>query len=104
MRGMATLQTFEELPGKEPDSPDVRKHLHFCLHAKMYWNNICTTIFCFTKKKNNPPPQKKTLISCLFVCPLLQDEQSDSGMVLPSEELKHFSWNNGTMSRKLGRS
>lgn len=34
MRGMATLQTFEELPCKEPESPDVRKHLHFCLSVK----------------------------------------------------------------------
>ncbi|XP_067434475.1 vascular endothelial growth factor receptor 1 isoform X1 [Thunnus thynnus] len=53
MRGMATLQTFEELPSKEPDTPE--------------------------------------------------DEQSDSGMVLPSEELKQLTWNNGTMNRKLGR-
>ncbi|XP_044031605.1 vascular endothelial growth factor receptor 1 isoform X3 [Siniperca chuatsi] len=53
MRGMATLQTFEELPCQEPDSPD--------------------------------------------------DEQSDSGMVLPSEELKHLMWNNSTKNRKLSR-
>ncbi|KAF3836506.1 hypothetical protein F7725_029064 [Dissostichus mawsoni] len=30
-----------------------------------------------------------------------QDEQSDSGMVLPSEELKHVTWNNCTKSEKL---
>ncbi|KAM7369918.1 hypothetical protein PAMP_011206 [Pampus punctatissimus] len=53
MRGMATLQTFEELPCEEPESPD--------------------------------------------------DEQSDSGMVLPSEELKHLTWNSSTMIRKPGR-
>ncbi|XP_051266110.1 vascular endothelial growth factor receptor 1 isoform X2 [Dicentrarchus labrax] len=53
MRGVATLQIFEELPCEEPDSPD--------------------------------------------------DEQSDSGMVLPSEELKHLTWNNGTKNRKLSR-
>ncbi|XP_030254120.1 vascular endothelial growth factor receptor 1 isoform X2 [Sparus aurata] len=53
MRGMATLQIFEELPCEEPDSPE--------------------------------------------------DEQSDSGMVLPSEELKHLTWNNGTKNRKLSR-
>ncbi|KAK1884862.1 Vascular endothelial growth factor receptor 1 [Dissostichus eleginoides] len=53
MRGMATLQTFEELPCVEPDS--------------------------------------------------LNDEQSDSGMVLPSEELKHVTWNNCTKSEKLSR-
>ncbi|XP_022600071.1 vascular endothelial growth factor receptor 1 [Seriola dumerili] len=53
MRGMATLQTFEELPCEDPDNPD--------------------------------------------------DEQSDSGMVLPSEELKHMTWNNGTKTRKLSR-
>ncbi|XP_071341314.1 vascular endothelial growth factor receptor 1 isoform X2 [Trachinotus anak] len=53
MRGMATLQTFEELPCEDPDNPD--------------------------------------------------DEQSDSGMVLPSEELKHMAWNNGTKTRKLSR-
>ncbi|XP_038583827.1 vascular endothelial growth factor receptor 1 isoform X1 [Micropterus salmoides] len=53
MRGMTTLQTFEELPCEEPDSPD--------------------------------------------------DEQSDSGMVLPSEELKHLTWNNGTKNRTLSR-
>ncbi|XP_062297945.1 vascular endothelial growth factor receptor 1 [Scomber scombrus] len=53
MRGMATLQTFEELPCKEPDSPD--------------------------------------------------DEQSDSGMVLPSEELKRLSWNNGIFSFSKSR-
>ncbi|XP_034416288.1 vascular endothelial growth factor receptor 1 [Cyclopterus lumpus] len=53
MRGMATLQTFEELPYKEPDDPD--------------------------------------------------DEQSDSGMVLPSEEMKRLTWNNGPKSRKLSR-
>ncbi|KAF1373009.1 hypothetical protein PFLUV_G00255900 [Perca fluviatilis] len=53
MRGMATLQTFEELPCEEPDSPD--------------------------------------------------DEQSDSGMVLPSEELKRLMWNNSTKNRKLSR-
>ncbi|XP_070783880.1 vascular endothelial growth factor receptor 1 isoform X2 [Enoplosus armatus] len=53
MRGMATLQTFEELPCKESDGPD--------------------------------------------------DEQSDSGMVLPSEELKHLTWNNDTKNRKLSR-
>lgn len=33
MRGMATLQTFEELPCEDPDNRNVRKHLHFCLHA-----------------------------------------------------------------------
>ncbi|CAJ1082186.1 vascular endothelial growth factor receptor 1 isoform X2 [Xyrichtys novacula] len=53
MRGMATLQTFEELQSEEPDSPD--------------------------------------------------DEQSDSGMVLPSEELKRFTWNNSNKNRKLKR-
>ncbi|XP_041817873.1 vascular endothelial growth factor receptor 1 [Chelmon rostratus] len=31
------------------------------------------------------------------------DEQSDSGMILPSEELKHLTWNNGTKNRKLSR-
>ncbi|KAM3860708.1 LOW QUALITY PROTEIN: vascular endothelial growth factor receptor 1 [Diretmus argenteus] len=50
MRGMAALQTFEELPCKEPTSPD--------------------------------------------------DEQCDSGMVLPSEELKRLTWSSGTKSRK----
>ncbi|XP_034003467.1 LOW QUALITY PROTEIN: vascular endothelial growth factor receptor 1 [Trematomus bernacchii] len=53
MRGMATLQTFEELPCVEPDS--------------------------------------------------LNDELSDSGMVLPSEELKHVTWNKCTKSEKLSR-
>lgn len=53
MRGMATLQTFEELPYNEPDGPD--------------------------------------------------DEQSDSGMVLPSEEMKRLTWNNGPKGRKLSR-
>ncbi|XP_020500898.2 vascular endothelial growth factor receptor 1 isoform X1 [Labrus bergylta] len=53
MRGMATLQIFEELPFEEPESPD--------------------------------------------------DEQSDSGMVLPSEELKHLTWNNSPKNRKLSR-
>ncbi|XP_061569530.1 vascular endothelial growth factor receptor 1 [Cololabis saira] len=52
MRGMATLQTFEEMPCEEQDSPD--------------------------------------------------DEQSDSGMVLPSEELKNMMRNN-TKNKKLGR-
>uniref|UniRef100_A0AAQ5ZDD6 receptor protein-tyrosine kinase n=1 Tax=Amphiprion ocellaris TaxID=80972 RepID=A0AAQ5ZDD6_AMPOC len=33
MRGLATLETFEELPCEEADGPDVRKHLHFCLHT-----------------------------------------------------------------------
>ncbi|KAM9839361.1 LOW QUALITY PROTEIN: vascular endothelial growth factor receptor 1 [Aulostomus maculatus] len=32
-----------------------------------------------------------------------EEEQSDSGMVLPSEELKHLTWNNGSKSRKLSR-
>uniref|UniRef100_A0A8D0CQA1 receptor protein-tyrosine kinase n=1 Tax=Sander lucioperca TaxID=283035 RepID=A0A8D0CQA1_SANLU len=32
-----------------------------------------------------------------------QDEQSDSGMVLPSEELKRLMWNNGTKNGKLSR-
>ncbi|XP_076577551.1 vascular endothelial growth factor receptor 1 isoform X2 [Chaetodon auriga] len=31
------------------------------------------------------------------------DEQSDSGMVLPSDELKHLTWNNGAKNRKLSR-
>ncbi|XP_010776250.1 vascular endothelial growth factor receptor 1-like [Notothenia coriiceps] len=53
MRGMATLQTFEELPCAEPDS--------------------------------------------------LNDEQSDSGMVLPSEELKHVTWNKCTKGEKFSR-
>ncbi|TMS16594.1 Vascular endothelial growth factor receptor 1 [Larimichthys crocea] len=53
MRGMATLQIFEELHCEELDSSD--------------------------------------------------DEQSDSGMVLPSEELKHLTWNNGAKNRKLSR-
>lgn len=35
--------------------------------------------------------------------PLIQDEQSDSGMVLQSEELKHVAWNNSTKSKKLSR-
>ncbi|KAK2886478.1 vascular endothelial growth factor receptor 1 isoform X2 [Channa argus] len=53
MRGMATLQTFEELPCKETDKRD--------------------------------------------------DEQSDSGMVLPSEEMKHVTWNNSINNKKLSR-
>ncbi|XP_041824241.1 vascular endothelial growth factor receptor 1 isoform X2 [Melanotaenia boesemani] len=52
MRNMATLQTFEELPSEEQDSPE--------------------------------------------------DEQSDSGMVLPSEELKHMKRIN-TKNMKLSR-
>ncbi|KAF0028108.1 hypothetical protein F2P81_019195 [Scophthalmus maximus] len=53
MSGMATLQTFEELPCDEPENPD--------------------------------------------------GEQSDSGMVLPSEELKHMMWNDGSKARKFSR-
>ncbi|XP_028288442.1 vascular endothelial growth factor receptor 1 isoform X2 [Parambassis ranga] len=53
MRGMATLQTFEELPCEEPDRHD--------------------------------------------------DEQSDSGMVLPSEELKHMMRENSPKNKKLSR-
>ncbi|KAF7654021.1 hypothetical protein LDENG_00075510 [Lucifuga dentata] len=53
MRGMTTLQTFEDLPRKELDSPE--------------------------------------------------DEQSDSGMVLPSEELKHLTWSSCTKNKKLIR-
>ncbi|XP_054863011.1 vascular endothelial growth factor receptor 1 isoform X2 [Amphiprion ocellaris] len=53
MRGLATLETFEELPCEEADGPD--------------------------------------------------DEQSDSGMVLPSEELKHMTRNSSTMNEKLSR-
>uniref|UniRef100_A0A3P8TQT1 receptor protein-tyrosine kinase n=1 Tax=Amphiprion percula TaxID=161767 RepID=A0A3P8TQT1_AMPPE len=34
---------------------------------------------------------------------VLQDEQSDSGMVLPSEELKHMTRNSSTMNEKLSR-
>lgn len=34
MSGIATLQVFEELTCEEPDCPDVRTHLHFCLHAR----------------------------------------------------------------------
>ncbi|XP_014822635.1 PREDICTED: vascular endothelial growth factor receptor 1-like isoform X1 [Poecilia mexicana] len=52
MRGMATLQTFEELPCEEQDGRD--------------------------------------------------EEQSDSGMVLPSEELKHMTESNGK-NKKLSR-
>lgn len=35
MRGLATIEVFEQQsePEKEPDSPDVRRHLHICLHA-----------------------------------------------------------------------
>lgn len=33
MSGIATLQVFEELTREEPDYPDVRTHLHFCLHT-----------------------------------------------------------------------
>ncbi|XP_029384470.1 vascular endothelial growth factor receptor 1 isoform X1 [Echeneis naucrates] len=51
MRGMATLQTFEELPCEDPDNIDA--------------------------------------------------EQSDSGMVLPSDELKHMTWNNSPNTSKL---
>ncbi|XP_026217644.1 vascular endothelial growth factor receptor 1 isoform X2 [Anabas testudineus] len=53
MRGMATLQTFEEVPCKELDNSD--------------------------------------------------DEQSDSGMVLQSDEMKHVTWNNITKNKKLSR-
>ncbi|XP_008304575.1 vascular endothelial growth factor receptor 1 isoform X1 [Stegastes partitus] len=53
MRGLATLETFEELPCEEADGPD--------------------------------------------------DEQSDSGMVLPSEELKHMLRNSSSMNEKLSR-
>ncbi|XP_047424727.1 vascular endothelial growth factor receptor 1 isoform X3 [Mugil cephalus] len=54
MRGMATLQTFEEITCEDPDGPD--------------------------------------------------DEQSDSGMVLPSEELKNMTGNNSsTKNGKLSR-
>ncbi|CAN9506270.1 unnamed protein product [Ophioblennius macclurei] len=52
MRGMATLQTFEELPCEDPDCPD--------------------------------------------------DEQSDSGMILPSEELKHMT-NSSPKNTKFSR-
>nr|XP_040023462.1 vascular endothelial growth factor receptor 1 isoform X1 [Gasterosteus aculeatus aculeatus] len=53
MRAMATLQTFEEPPCTEPDSP--------------------------------------------------YDEQSDSGMVLASEETESLTWNNGPKIRKFSR-
>lgn len=95
MRGMATLQIFEELPCEEPDCPEVRKHLHFCLHAHAQRH----------KPVNGKQVKKKkhSLIRIMFASSLLQDEQSDSGMVLPSEELKHLMWNNGTKNRKLSR-
>ena len=47
--------------------------------------------------------KKPSLIRVMFASSLLQDEQSDSGMVLPSEELNHLTWNNGTKNRKLSR-
>ncbi|KAK2859469.1 hypothetical protein Q5P01_004089 [Channa striata] len=53
MRGMATLETFEELPCEESDNHD--------------------------------------------------DEQSDSGMVLPSEEMKRVTWNNSPNNKKFSR-
>ncbi|XP_068199661.1 vascular endothelial growth factor receptor 1 [Antennarius striatus] len=53
VRGLDTLQVFEELPCEESDGPD--------------------------------------------------DGHSDSGMVLPSEELKHLACNNGAKNRKLNR-
>uniref|UniRef100_A0A7N8X0M2 receptor protein-tyrosine kinase n=1 Tax=Mastacembelus armatus TaxID=205130 RepID=A0A7N8X0M2_9TELE len=45
-------------------------------------------------------PDFNNLMFALF---LLQDEQSDSGMVLPSEELKHITWNKCTKNKKLSR-
>uniref|UniRef100_A0A3B4WTA9 receptor protein-tyrosine kinase n=1 Tax=Seriola lalandi dorsalis TaxID=1841481 RepID=A0A3B4WTA9_SERLL len=48
--------------------------------------------------KENP---LKSQTTAMFASSLLQDEQSDSGMVLPSEELKHMTWNNSTKTRKL---
>lgn len=53
MRGMATLQTFEELPCEDPDSSD--------------------------------------------------EERSDSGMILPSEEFKHMTRSNSPKTRTLSR-
>lgn len=90
MRAVATLQTFEEVPCEEHEGSEVRNHLHFCLRANTTesitkhwtynrWMTVCYRSFW------------------------LQEEQSDSGMVLPSEELKHLTWNKDTEGRKLSR-
>lgn len=99
MRGMATLQTFEELSCQEPDNPDVRKHSHFCLHAWIRQKRTLSKLNTFLGK--NYEWSGKPINSPMFASSLLQDEQSDSGMVLPSEELKHMTWSNST--KKLSR-
>lgn len=99
MRGMATLQTFEEVPCKELDNSDVRKHLHFCLHAH-------THTFRGGETKMDPHfCQGGISEETVTITPwcLLQDEQSDSGMVLQSDEMKHVTWNNITKNKKLSR-
>uniref|UniRef100_A0A672ZR33 receptor protein-tyrosine kinase n=1 Tax=Sphaeramia orbicularis TaxID=375764 RepID=A0A672ZR33_9TELE len=43
------------------------------------------------------------LLICMFFYLVLQDEQSDSGMVLPSEELKNLTRNSDTKNSRLNR-
>lgn len=102
MRGMATLQTFEELPCQESDNREVRKHLHFCLHAHTHshkggrgknGSSFLSELNRFIVNSN----------SLMRESSLLQDEQSDSGMVLQSEEMKHVAWSNSTKNKKLSR-
>lgn len=102
MRGMATLQTFEEVPCKESDTCDVRKHLHFCLHAHTHAHREDETKMDphFLSDMNH---FRENSNSKMFASSLLQDEQSDSGMVLQSEEMKHLTWNNSTKNKKISR-
>uniref|UniRef100_A0A667X8U3 receptor protein-tyrosine kinase n=1 Tax=Myripristis murdjan TaxID=586833 RepID=A0A667X8U3_9TELE len=66
----------------------VRSHTHMNAHTHMHRQHGDSEL--------KTSQTQRVLVSCVF-----QDEQSDSGMVLPSEELKHLVWGSSTKNRKL---
>lgn len=62
MRGMATLEVFEELSCKEPDSPDVRKTpslLLACPHTHTHRDDETNMHPCFVKTELRTDGKKK---------------------------------------------
>uniref|UniRef100_A0A671TXM8 receptor protein-tyrosine kinase n=1 Tax=Sparus aurata TaxID=8175 RepID=A0A671TXM8_SPAAU len=104
------LACWEASPSDRPTFTNLVETLGDLLQARVQQKTPSLLLACThtatqtcewkTGEKNKNKP---SLIRIMFASSLLQDEQSDSGMVLPSEELKHLTWNNGTKNRKLSR-
>uniref|UniRef100_A0A3Q3KUE3 receptor protein-tyrosine kinase n=1 Tax=Mastacembelus armatus TaxID=205130 RepID=A0A3Q3KUE3_9TELE len=98
------LTCWEASPSDRPTFTDLVETLGDLLQAKVQQKTPSLLLtFSHTQSATKMRLRLPDFNNLMFALFLLQDEQSDSGMVLPSEELKHITWNKCTKNKKLSR-